>query len=133
MHGYPNSLICVFYLDNNQFNNGDKISKLHDKKSFFPLYDAKQSVESRKPTADDDYFIYLYLREKQCLTVDYNLNGKNNLHVFIVFRIIGYGSGYDDIFSFPHKASPVTLNFSVLSVHYNSVQVNDSLVYCNGI
>ena len=26
----------------------------------------------------------------------------------------------------------MTLNFSVLSVHYNSVQVNDSLVYCNG-
>jgi len=26
-HGYPNSLVCVFYLDNNQFNNGAKISK----------------------------------------------------------------------------------------------------------
>ena len=36
-HGYPNSLICVFYLDNNQFNNGDKISKLPDKKGFFLL------------------------------------------------------------------------------------------------
>ena len=36
-HGYPNSLICVFYLDNNQFNNGDKISKL---KIAFPSYDA---------------------------------------------------------------------------------------------
>jgi len=34
-HGYPNSLICVFYLDNNQFNNGDKMSKLPDRKSFF--------------------------------------------------------------------------------------------------
>jgi len=36
-HGYPNSLICLFYLDNNQFNNGAKISKLPDKKSFFSL------------------------------------------------------------------------------------------------
>jgi len=45
---------------------------------------------------------------------------------------IGYGSGYEYITGFPPKASPVTLNFSVLSVHYNSVQVNDSLVYCNG-
>jgi len=36
-HGYSNSLVCVFYLDNNQFNNGDKVSKLPDKKSFFPL------------------------------------------------------------------------------------------------
>jgi len=36
-HGYLNSLVCVFYLDNNQFNNGAKISKLPDKKSFFPL------------------------------------------------------------------------------------------------
>ena len=36
-HGYPNSLVCVFYLDNNQFNNGAKISKLPDKKEFFSL------------------------------------------------------------------------------------------------
>ena len=106
-------------------------------------------------------------RAQQCLTVDYNLNGKNNLNVFIVFRIldspgatlngifgndnggndryiavkhnatskvlrIGCGAGIVPISSFPSKASPVTLNFSVLSVHYNSVQVNDSLVYCNG-
>ena len=172
-YGYGESLICVFYLDNNQFNNGDKIANLPDKKSFMPIYDANQSVESRKPTADDDLnFSYLYFREKQCLTVDYNLNGKNNLHVFIVFRIlevpdgkiigifgndnsssvltatdrfidithdgtqrllrIGYGSGREDIIDFKSKASPLTLNFSVLSVHYNSVQVNDSLVYCNG-
>jgi len=172
-HGYPNSLICVFYLDNNQFNNGDKISKLPDKKSFFPSYDANQKTESKKPTADDDLnFSYLNFREKQCLTVDYNLNGKNNLNVFIVFRVleapggiiigifendnsthvlttsdrffdithsgnqrqlrIGYGSGHEFITSFPPKASPVTLNFSVLSVHYNSVEVNDSLVDCNG-
>jgi len=33
---------------------------------------------------------------------------------------------------FPSNANPTTLNFSVLSVHYNSVKVNDSLVYCNG-
>ena len=45
---------------------------------------------------------------------------------------IGYGSGYVGIVSFPGKASPVTLNFSVLSVHYNTPDVNDSLVYCNG-
>jgi len=45
---------------------------------------------------------------------------------------IGYGSGKKDITSFPSKANPTTLTFSVLSVHYNSVQVNDSLVYCNG-
>ena len=32
--GYQKSLICVFYLDNNQFNNGDKIANLPDKKSF---------------------------------------------------------------------------------------------------
>ena len=88
-HGYSNSLICVFYLDNNQFNNGDKISKLPDKKSFFPSYDANQNTKNRKPTADDDLnFSYLYFREKQCLTVGYNLNGKNNLNVFIVFRIL---------------------------------------------
>jgi len=172
-HGYSNSLVCVFCLDKNQFNNGAKISKLPDKKSFFTSYDANQDTDSRKPTADDDLnFSYLYFREKQCLTVDYNLNGKNNLYLFIVFRIlevpdgkiigifgndnsssdltasdrfiditdsgtqrqlrIGYGSGHEYITSFPSKASPVTLNFSVLSVRYNSVQVNDSLVYCNG-
>ena len=167
-HGYQNSLICVFYLDNNQFNNGDKIANLPDKKSFMPIYDANQSVESRKPTADDDLnFSYINYRAQQCLTVDYNLNGKNNLNVFIVFRIldspgvilngifgndnggndryiavwhnytpkhlrIGYGNGYLDLSSFPSKASPVTLNFSVLSVHYNTPDENNSLVYCNG-
>ena len=87
--GYQNSLICVFYLDNNQFNNGDKIANLPDKKSFMPIHDANQSVESRKSTADDDLnFSYMNYRAQQCLTVDYNLNGKNNLNVFIVFRIL---------------------------------------------
>ena len=168
-YGYGESLICVFYLDNNQFNNGDKIANLPDKKSFMPIYDANQSVESRKPTADNDLvYDYLYFRNKQCLTVDYNLNGKNNLNVFIVFRIIevpgatlngifgndnggnidrciavrenrtpkelriGYGNGHVDVVGFPPKANPTTLNFSVLSVHYNTPDVNDSLVYCNG-
>ena len=69
--GYQNSLICVFYLDNNQFNNGDKIANLPDKKSFMPIHDANQSVESRKPTADDDLnFSYMNYKAQQCLTVD---------------------------------------------------------------
>ena len=168
-YGYGESLICVFYLDNNQFNNGDKIANLPNKKSFMPIYDANQYVESRKPTADNDLvYDYLYFRDKQCLTVDYNLNSKNNLNVFIVFRIIevpgatlngifgndnggnidryiavrhnttpkqlriGYGNGHVDVVGFPPKASPLTLNFSVLSVHYNTPDENNSLVYCNG-
>ena len=167
-YGYGESLICVFYLDNNQFNNGDKIANLPDKKSFMPIYDANQSVESGKPTADDDInFSYINYRAQQCLTVDYNLNDKNNLNVFIVFRIldspgatlngifgndnggndryiavrhnvtpkqlrIGYGNGYLDLSSYPSKANPLTLNFSVLSVHYNTPDENNSLVYCNG-
>ena len=167
-YGYGESLICVFYLDNNQFNNGDKIANLPDKKSFMPIYNANQSVESRKPTADDDInFSYMNYRAQQCLTVDYNLNGKNNLNVFIVFRIldspgatlngifgndnggndryiavrhnvtpkelrIGYGNGRLDLSSYPSKANPLTLNFSVLSVHYNTPDENNSLVYCNG-
>ena len=167
-YGYGESLICVFYLDNNQFNNGDKIVNLPDKKSFMPIYDANQSVESRKPTADDVInFSYINYRAQQCLTVDYNLNGKNNLNVFIVFRIldspgatlngifgndnsrndryiavwhnvtpkqlrIGYGDGYLDLSSYPSKANPLTLNFSVLSVHYNTPDENNSLVSCNG-
>ena len=54
-----------------------------------PIHDANRSVESRKPTADDDLnFSYMNYRAQQCLTVDYNLNGKNNLNVFIVFRIL---------------------------------------------
>ena len=81
--GYQNSLICVFDLDNNQFNNGDKITNLPDKKSFMPIHDANQSVESRKPTADDDLnFSYMNYRAQQCLIVNYNLNGKNNLNLF---------------------------------------------------
>ena len=166
--GYQNSLICVFYLDNNQFNNGDKIANLSDKKSFIPIHDANQSVESRKPTADNDLnFSYIFFSVRECLTVNYNLNGKNNLNVFIVFRNfhprvyvinglfgndnggndkdialmenydhkelrISYGNGFLDLSSFPSKANPLTLNFSVLSVHYNTPDENDSLVYCNG-
>ena len=48
-HGYGESLICVFYLDNNEFNNGDTISKLPDKKIALPSYDAIQNTESREP------------------------------------------------------------------------------------
>ena len=163
-HGYSNSLVCVFYLDNNQFNNGAKISKLLDKKSFFPSYEATKKTDSNKPTADDDlYFSYLYFRDKKFLSVNYDLSYKNNLNVFVVFRIldtvnminngifgndkwfinvhksknkfylaIGYGSGHEFIETFSSKASPVTLNFSALSVHYNTLQVSDSLVYSNG-
>ena len=88
-YGYVNYLICVFYLDNNEFNNGEKISTLSDKKIALPSYDAIQNTESRKPTADDDLnFSYMNYRAQQCLIVNYNLNGKNNLNVFIVFRIL---------------------------------------------
>ena len=52
---------------------------------------------------------------------------KNNNKLYLV---IGYGSGNEYIDIFPSKASPLTLNFSVLSVHYNSLQVNDSLYGC---
>ena len=173
-YGYVNYLIFVFYLDNNEFNNGEKISTLSDKKIALSSYNAIQNTQSKKPTADDDLnFSYLHFRQKQCLTVNYNLNDKNNLNIFVVFRIfdtpggtingifgnnnsghvtsrynrfvdilntsitrkilrIGYGAGTLQISTFPSKASPVTLNFSVLSVHYNTVQLNDSLVYCNG-
>jgi len=110
----------------------------------------------------------VYFREKQCLTVNYNLNTRNYLNFFIVFRIlevpgatlngifgndnggntdryiavrqnttpkdlrIGYGNGHVDVVSFPPKANPLNLNFSLLSIHYNTPDVNDSLVYCNG-
>jgi len=88
-HGYTNSLIYVFYLDNNEFNNGEKTSKLTDKKIAFPSCDAIQNTESRKPTADDDlYFSYINYSAGQCFTVNYNLNGKNNLNVLIVFKIL---------------------------------------------
>ena len=36
------------------------------------------------------------------------------------------------ISNFPTKANPTTLNFSVLSVHCNTPNKNDSLIYCNG-
>ena len=64
--------------------------------------------------------------------------GNNNRFINIhknsnkLYLGIGYGSGNEYIDIFPSKASPLTLNFSVLSIHYNSLQVNDSLVYCNG-
>jgi len=45
---------------------------------------------------------------------------------------IGYGNGHVDVVGFPSKANPTTLNFWVLSVHYNTLDADDSLVYCNG-
>jgi len=33
---------------------------------------------------------------------------------------IGYDNSHVDMFSFPSKTNPLTLNFSVLSVHYNT-------------
>ena len=45
---------------------------------------------------------------------------------------IGYGNGHVDVYGFPGKANPTTLNFSALSFHYNIPDVNDSLVYCKG-
>ena len=79
-YGFVNYLICVFYLDNNEFNKGEKISTLSDKKIALPSYDAIQNTESRKPTADGDpNFSYMNYRAQQCLTVNCNLNGKNNL------------------------------------------------------
>ena len=66
-YGYVNYLICVFYLDNNEFNNGEKISTLSDKKIALPSYDAIQNTESRKPTADDD------------LNFSYNITEHNNV------------------------------------------------------
>ena len=150
-----------------------------------PSYNAIQNTQSRKPTVDNDLnFSYLYFIQKQFLNVNYNLNNKDNLNIFVVFRAlynpndinpnlgprkiyhvgifgnsvhpsqdvnrcaiiasnhdytglvlkigVGIGPGHMIINSFPSKASPLTLNFSVLSVHYNTLQVNDSLVYCNG-
>ena len=93
-YGYVNYLIFVFYLDNNEFNNGEKISKLSEKKIALPSYNAIQNTQSRKPTADDDLnFSYLHFRQKQCLTINYNLNDKNNLNIFVVFRILDTPGG----------------------------------------
>ena len=44
---------------------------------------------------------------------------------------IGYGNGHVDVVGFPPKANPTTFNFSVLSIHYDTPDVSDSLVYCN--
>jgi len=46
-HGYINSLICVFYLDNNILIMEKTISKLNDKNIAFPSYDAIQNTESK--------------------------------------------------------------------------------------
>ena len=59
-HGYPNSLVCIFYLDNNQFNNGAKISKLPDKKSFFPLMtQIKRQIVGNQPLITTFMTIYI--------------------------------------------------------------------------
>ena len=69
-----------------------------------------------------------------------NDNGGNDRYIAVRHDVtpkelcqrIGYGNGRLDIFGFPSKANPTTLNFSVLSVHYNTPDEINSLVYCNG-
>ena len=67
-----------------------------------------------------------------------NDNGGNDRYIAVLHNVtpkrlrIGYGNGRLDLSSFPSKANPLTLNFSVLSVHYNTPDENNSLVYCNG-
>jgi len=61
-HGYSNSLVCVFYLDNNQFNNEDKVSKLPDKKSFFPLMTQNRiKIDGNQPPITTSFMtIYIF-------------------------------------------------------------------------
>jgi len=67
-----------------------------------------------------------------------NILASNDRYIYVInttsitkVLMIGYGGGRKQIRSFPSKASPLTLNFSVLSIHYNSIGENSS-AYCNG-
>lgn len=160
-------LITLFHVNANEHENSNFVSRWKDKKRSPPFPDADQNDDKREPSYDNDLnSSYILFNPNHWLTVDYNLNGKDYLNIFIVFRIfdtnmalngifgnenggydlyiaivqnerpwklkIGFGNGSMTIYNFPNKADPTTLNFSVLSFHYNTANNFDSKVFCYG-
>ena len=79
--------------------NSRPVTRWKDKKRSPPFYDAVQNDDKHKPTYDIDLnFSYLFFNSNKWLTVDYNLNRKDYLNIFIVFRIFDSNLAVNGIF-----------------------------------
>ena len=167
-YSFSNWKVCEFYVaDGNDYDGS-----LRDRKPNAPFLKLEQSDTDKKPAvganghAGNSYWVFY---SGECLNVDYNLNNREYISIFIVYvlriqvstfnglwgnenggndRYIAfyYKDGVKKLFlasgnrlttlddaDFPSKAHPVTNNkITLLSVHYNTFNENNSELYCNG-
>ena len=167
-YSFSNWKVCEFYVtDGNDYDGS-----LRDRKPNGPFLKLEQSDTDKKPAvganghAGNSYWVFY---SGECLNVDYNLNNREYISIFIVYvlriqvstfnglwrnenggndrYIAFYYKGGDkklflasgnslttlDDADFPSKAHPVTNNkITLLSVHYNTFNENNSELYCNG-
>ena len=167
-YSFSNWKVCEFYVT----NGNDYDGSLRDRKPNGPFLKLEQSDTDKKPAvganghAGNSYWVFY---SGECLNVDYNLNNREYISIFIVYvlriqvstfnglwgnenggndRYIAfyYKGGVKKLFlangnslttlddaNFPSKAHPVTNNkITLLSVHYNTFNENNSELYCNG-
>ena len=152
-------------------DGNDYDGSLLDRKPNGPFLKLEQSDTDKQPVvlangyAGNAYFSF---NVGECLNVDYNLNNKEYISVFIVYSIhdhvtffnglwdvenggndkyiafkhlspipgyllIASGNNLPTLKSFASKAHPVTKDrITLLSVHYNTFNENNSELYCNG-
>ena len=153
-------------------DGNDYDGSLLDRKPNGPFLKLEQSDTDKQPVvganghAGNSYWVFY---SGECLNVDYNLNNREYISIFIVYvlriqvstfnglwgnenggndRYIAfyYKGGVKKLFlasgnslttlddaDFHSKAHPVTNNkITLLSVHYNTFNENNSELYCNG-
>ena len=167
-YSFLNWKVCEFYVtDGNDYDGS-----LRDRKPNAPFLKLEQSDTDKKPAvganghAGNSYWVFY---SGECLNVDYNLNNREYISIFIVYVLriqvstfnglwgnengghdrhiaFYYKDGVKKLFlasgnslttlddaDFPSKAHPVTNNkITLLSVHYNTFNENNSELYCNG-
>ena len=167
-YSFLNWKVCEFYVtDGNDYDGS-----LRDRKPNGPFLKLEQSDTDKKPAvganghAGNFYWVFY---SGECLNVDYNLNNREYISIFIVYvlriqvstfnglwgnengghdRYIAfyYKDGVKKLFlasgnslttlddaDFPSKAHPVTNNkITLLSVHNNTFNENNSELYSNG-
>ena len=167
-YSFLNWKVCEFYVtDGNDYDGS-----LRDRKPNGPFLKLEQSDTDKQPVvganghAGNSYWVFY---RGECLNVNYNLNNREYISIFIVYvlriqvstfnglwgnenggndRYIAfyYSGGVKKLFlasgnslttlddaDFPSKAHPVTNNkITLLSVHYNTFNENNSEIYCNG-
>ena len=166
-YSFLNWKVCEFYVS----DGNDYDGSLLDRKPNAPFYHLEQSDTDKQPVAVPNGHAgkaYFSFDVEECLNVDFNLNNKEYISVFIVYSLgnepttfnglwrnenggndkhiaifhlaplpgelkIASGNTLTTLKSFPSKAHPGRSHrITLLSVHYNTFDENNSEVYCNG-